>query len=196
MTRPPQLAAVILAAGESSRMGRPKPLLRYEEKTFLDRSISCFAGLVSPIVVVLGYQADQIRAGIESGHRAQFVVNPDPSRGMLSSLQCGLASLPEHLDAVFFMPADLPRLRRDTAETLASEAGPLVIPRFEGRNGHPVRLTLGVARELLALPLTAKPSDVIHRHRAAYIDVDDPGVLHDIDTPAEYEALVGAAEQR
>ena len=188
-----QLAAVILAAGESSRMGRPKPLLRYQGVTFLDRLISCFTGVASPIVVVLGYAAAEIRAGVESGDRVEFVVNPDPSRGMLSSLQCGLATLPQPADGVFFMPADLPRLRRSTVEKLAAAAGPLVIPRFDGRNGHPVRVSADIARELLGLPITAKASDVIHRHRAAFLDVDDPGVLYDVDTPAEYDALVGAA---
>jgi molybdenum cofactor cytidylyltransferase len=195
VNQPHQLAAVILAAGESSRMGRSKPLLRFEGQTFLDRAISCFDGLTSPIVVVVGYGAAEIRAGIETADGVEFVNNPDPSRGMLSSLQCGLATLPRHLDAVLFMPADLPRLRRSTVEILASTSGQLVIPRFNERNGHPVRVSTDIARELLALPVAAKASDVIHRHRATFVDVDDPGVLHDIDTPADYEALVGASAQ-
>ena len=192
----PQLAAIILAAGQSSRMGRPKPLLRYQGQTFLDRLISCFTGLASPIVVVLGYQSDEVRAGIERGDAVEFVLNTDPGRGMLSSLQCGLANLPGHLDGVFFMPADLPQLRRSTIQTIASTPGPLVIPRFDGRNGHPVRVSTDIVREVLALPVTAKASDVIHRNRATFVDVDDAGVLEDIDTPADYEALVGAAERQ
>jgi molybdenum cofactor cytidylyltransferase len=191
-----QFAAVILAAGASSRMGRPKPLLRFEGETFLDRLVGRFAGIAQPVRVVLGYGADQVRAGVAHGRSIEFVINPDPSRGMLSSLQRGLAGLPVETDGAFFMPVDLPHLRRTTVEALAAANGPLVIPAYCGRHGHPVRASRAIISELLALPWTAKASDVIHRHRAVFLDVDDPGVLYDIDTPADYEALVGErAEQ-
>lgn len=190
MNADPQFAAVILAAGASSRMGRPKPLLLFHGETFLDRLIGCFAGIASPVRVVLGYRAAEVRAGIVRGNEAEFVINPDPARGMLSSLQCGLLDLPAGIAAVFFMPVDLPALRRTTIDTLAAAPGSLLIPRCNGRNGHPVRISRTIVGELLAAPLTAKASDVIHRHRAVFIDVDDPGVIHDVDTPADYEMLV------
>lgn len=196
MTEPRKLAAVILAAGASSRMGRPKALLQFAGETFLDRLIACFDGIAEPTVVVLGFNAGAIRTGIARALDAHIVVNPDPSRGMLSSLQCGLAALPKDVDGVFFMPVDLPAVRRSTIEQLAQTAGPLVIPVFRGHHGHPVRVSQAIISELLELPLTAQARDVIHRHSAVFVEVDDAGVLHDVDTPAEYEALVAGTAAR
>lgn len=190
MSQPRKLAAVILAAGASSRMGRPKALLQFAGETFLDRLIAGFDGIAEQTVVVLGFDAGTIRTGIARARDAHFVVNPDPSRGMLSSLQCGLAALPKDVGGVFFMPVDLPEVRRSTIEQLAKTAGPLVIPVFRGRHGHPVRVSEAIVSELLELPLTAQARDVIHRHDAVFVEVDDAGVLHDVDTPAEYDALV------
>ncbi len=145
-------AAVILAAGASSRMGRPKPLLPLDGETFLDRLIAAFSGICRPITVVLGHDADRIRAGIHRAADAEFVVNPDPDRGMLSSLQCGLAHLGGDVDAVLFTPADLPSIHSSTIAAVAGSDAAIVIPRCGGRNGHPVRVSRAIADELLALP--------------------------------------------
>ena len=83
------IAGIILAAGASSRMGTPKALLDYRGETFLDRLIRVLGAVCDPVIVVLGYHAEQIRAGVNG--RVQFVVNPTPTRGQLSSLQTGLA---------------------------------------------------------------------------------------------------------
>ena len=149
----PQPAAIVLAAGASSRMGRPKQLLQFEGQTFLDSLIERFEGICAPIIVVLGYAADEVRAGIACGAQVEIVVNPAPERGMLSSLQCGLARVPH--DALF-TPVDLPGISRETIERLAAADGPVVIPTFGGRKGHPVRVSHDVIAELLALPSTRK----------------------------------------
>ena len=94
MKLPHPIAGIILSAGASRRMGTPKALLQLNDETFLDRLIRLFSEVCSPVIVVLGDQADQIRSGIRRGSEARFVVNPDPERGMLSSLQCGLRSGP------------------------------------------------------------------------------------------------------
>jgi molybdenum cofactor cytidylyltransferase len=190
-------AAIILAAGASSRMGRPKPLLELDGETFLDRVIDRFSGICRPVIVVLGYGADQVRAGIVRGAQAIILVNPAPERGMLSSLQCGLRHVPDTAEAVLFTPVDLPCITRDTIERLAAaEPAPVAIPTFQGRKGHPVRVSQKIAAELLALPLDARATDVIHRHRAHVIEVDDPGILHDVDTPDDYAALLEASGAR
>jgi molybdenum cofactor cytidylyltransferase len=186
----PQPAAVILAAGASSRMGHPKPLLQFEGQTFLDSLIQRFEGICAPIIVVLGYAADEVRSGIARSAQVEIVVNPAPERGMLSSLQCGLVRVPQ--DALF-TPVDLPGISRETIETLASTDGPVVIPAYQGRKGHPVRVSRDVIAELLALPLEAQARDAIRRHDAQLIAVDDPRILHDVDTPADYYALLAGA---
>jgi len=185
-----QPAAVILAAGASSRMGRPKPLLEFEGETFLDRLITRFSGICRPVIVVLGYGADQVRAGIVHGDLAEIVINPAPERGMLSSLQCGLRRVPSDVEAVLFTPVDLPSIRPSTIEILIRTPAAVAIPLFEGRAGHPVRVSRRIVEELLALPVEAQARDVIHRHRATLVDTGDPGILHDVDTPKDYDALL------
>lgn len=191
-----QSAAIILAAGASSRMGRPKPLLQLDGETFLDRLIQRFSGICGPVIVVLGYHAGEVRAGIARRAEAQIVVNPAPEEGMLSSLQCGLRAVPDDVRSVLFTPADLPCIARQTIKRLASIDAPLAIPTFQQRKGHPVRVSREIAGELETLPLDARASDVIHRHRAHLVEVDDPGILRDVDTPGDYEALLAASGAR
>jgi len=185
------ITALILAGGASSRMGSPKALLRYKGQTFLDRLISSSKTACDEVVAVLGRHADEIRAGICG--QAKFVINPDPSRGQLSSLQCGLDVISS--DAMF-IPVDLPAVEaatiRKLVEAFQSGNSPLAVPTNEGKHGHPVSTARPIIEELLALPPTGQARDVIHRHRAEtlYVAVDDPGVLRDIDTKSEYQDLL------
>lgn len=195
MTLEHQPAAVILAAGASSRMGRPKPLLDLEGETFLDRLIARFSGICRPVIVVLGHGAEQVRAGIRLGAQAGFVINPEPERGMLSSLQCGLSHVPAEVEAVLFTPVDLPSILRSTIEGLSRISAAVAIPLFEGRKGHPVRVSREVVKELLALPVESQARDVLRRYRAFLFETSDPGVLHDVDTPQDYEALLAGVRQ-
>ncbi|HLG96118.1 MAG TPA: nucleotidyltransferase family protein [Bryobacteraceae bacterium] len=196
------IAGLILAGGASRRMGRPKALLRYQNETFLDRMIRLFSRVCDPVVVVLGHNAEQIRERLENPGAARFAVNPDPERGMLSSLQCGLALLPVTADALMFAPVDHPHLQPSTLDSLASkfrtQRAPVTVPVYAGEHGHPVCISRALIDELISLPLTARASDVIHRHTSAtcYFDVDDPAVVTDIDDPAAYTSLISAEESR
>ena len=178
-------------------MGRPKALLQFEGESFLDRLISRFGGICDPIIVVLGYDSARIREGIRAASQVSFAINPDPQRGMLSSLQCGLAELPANTGAALFTPVDLPAITRSTIAAVAASDSAVTIPRYSGHNGHPVRISRAIAGELLSLPAGAQARDVLHRHRDAttFIDVDDPAILHDVDTPQEYEALIAGAQR-
>jgi len=183
------LAGIILAGGASRRMGRVKALLRVEGETFVDRQVRLLAPFCSPVIVVVGEQAAEIEAGRE--RPAVIVRNPDPERGMLSSLQCGVAALPEGIEAFLFTPVDLPQISPQTVESLAhfSGTGPIIIPRFRGRRGHPVRMSARLREELLAA--SGSPRDFIERHagEVQYLDLADEGILRDVDTPEEYAAL-------
>jgi molybdenum cofactor cytidylyltransferase len=185
-----KIAGVILAAGESRRMGRPKALLDWRGVTVIEHMTALLGEVAEPVIVVVGTHAGEIRG---LGLRATLVVNPNPERGMLSSLQSGLDAVPPDAGAVLFTPVDYPAVSPATIRALAAAAGTasLAIPVFEGRRGHPVLIARPLMEELLALPQQARASDVIRRHleRAILIDLDDRGAVEDIDDPASYERL-------
>jgi len=169
-------------------MGSPKALLTYRGRTFLDRQIELFQPC-DRIVVVLGYDAERIRAGVSNS--AVFVLNPNPELGQLSSLQYGLRAAGD-ADAVFFTPVDYPAIDPSTVRGLIEINVPFAMPRYQGRRGHPVLVGRDMIEELLACQTSAR--DVIRAHEPLYLDVDDPGILEDIDDPTAYARLqeVGA----
>ena len=182
-------AGVVLAAGLSSRMGRVKALLPIEGTTFLERLISIYTSCCDPVIVVLGHGADEIRP-VTRG--AQVVVNHDFKLGMFSSLQTGLRAVPQGASALF-QPVDYALVLHETVALLAVTKASLVIPCFEGERGHPVKIGPSIIAELLELPPESQARDVIrgHYHEAEFLDVKDPGVVRDIDTPEDYQRWIG-----
>jgi molybdenum cofactor cytidylyltransferase len=194
------IAGIILAAGASSRMGSPKALLEYRGETFIGRLVRLLSKVSNPVIVVLGYQAATIRPAIDG--KATLVINPEPERGQLSSLQTALSALPADSEGFLFTPVDSPAVTSETVERVAAEfrrrdpAILLVIPRYHAKHGHPVFATRAIAGEILALPATGQARDVIHCHIAEtiYVDVDDPGILTDVDDPEAYQLLMQGAQ--
>ena len=170
-------------------MGQPKALLPFRGETFLDRLIGLFGERCSEVVVVVRRELD-----LSSLKRsAQFVTNEDPERGMLSSLQCGLAAVSETADAVLFCPVDYAPVEADSIRRVADEFnGVLTLPSYRGKRGHPCMISRGLVQELLALPVTASAKEVIHYHlgEASLIAVDDKRTVEDIDDPATYRQLL------
>jgi molybdenum cofactor cytidylyltransferase len=193
------IAGIILSAGASRRMGTPKALLRLHGATFLESLLAAFRPTCQPLIVALGYDAERIREAISNAVPVQFVVNPDPARGMFSSLQCALRALPSYTEAAIFTPVDYPEIRPATVASLAQAFDqhqcPVTLPRHAGEHGHPVCISRAVIDELLALPATAQARDVIRAYRSGtrFVDVDDPGILSDIDIPEDYRRLAAAA---
>jgi CTP:molybdopterin cytidylyltransferase MocA len=181
---------LILAAGESRRMGSPKPLLEFHGETFLDRLVRIFSARCAPVVVVLGAGAEAIRppAG------AQVAVNANWRDGQTSSLQCGLAHIPAGADGVLFTLVDHPAVEPSTVDALLAASGQVRIPRYKGQRGHPIWFARDLIPEFLALPRSGAARDVVRARypEATFLDVDDPGVIADIDDRAAYQALLGA----
>ena len=189
---PARFAAVILAAGASSRMGTIKALLDAGAgESFLDHLASLFLDASCAVYAVLGEDAGPIARASRRGSEITFVLNPDPSRGQLSSLQCGLRAAMTGADAIFFSPVDAPGISRETIIVLQNFLAGMdfAIPIYEGKRGHPVLMKSACAAEFLNPPEGASARDILHARRAStrFIEVADPGILEDLDDPAAYE---------
>lgn len=172
-------------------MGSPKALLTYRGETFLDRLIGIFSGVCDQTIVVLGHNHESILNQLQRKNEAEFVINPDPERGQLSSLQCGLRAA-NAAGAIFFTPVDYPAFEPATVRALLPYAGTFVMPRYKGTRGHPVLIDRNLADKLLACETMAR--DVIRAHTPKYVEVEDPGILDDIDDPAAYARLEEAVQ--
>ena len=194
------IAGIILAAGASTRMGSPKALLDYRGETFLDHLIRVLGSVADPIIVALGYHAETIKTRARG--QALFVVNPNPERGQLSSLQTALAAAPPEAEGFLFIPVDCPAIEPETVAQLVETfthrdpAIMFVVPRHQGRRGHPVCAANSLIQEFLALPPTDQASTVVHRHvtETLYVDVDDAGILVDVDDRQAYQRLAESAK--
>jgi molybdenum cofactor cytidylyltransferase len=180
-------------------MGSPKALLDYCGETVLDRLIGLLAGVCGSVTVVLGYHAAVIHPSVKRAAQAVFVLNRDPSRGQLSSLQCGLRAIPPVTTHALFLPVDLPAVTRETIRAIISHKGdaPLVIPRCDQKHGHPVLASRTIISELIALPPSASARQVIREHLAdaQFVDTADSGILHDVDSPEAYRLLLAGEPQ-
>lgn len=188
-------AGIILAAGESRRMGRDKALLSIGQQTFLGRLAGLFVERLDPVIAVVGHHRDEIEAAVKLPEGAAFARNPDYRRGMLTSLQCGLRALHPGSQVLFTLvdvAAVSAKSVRLISEALERGSAPIVIPRCEGKRGHPVGIRWQIAEELLALEPNESPQTVMRRDRSRvqYLDVDDPFVLRDADTPEQYRGLI------
>ncbi|MDG2303112.1 MAG: nucleotidyltransferase family protein [Candidatus Binatia bacterium] len=186
------IAGIILAGGGSTRMGHPKATLRWDGVTFIESELRALqsAGL-APLVVVCGIHADETRSALPTGLEVEVHENPDPDRGQLSSLKIALRALAPHdtRTAALVTLVDHPAVKLATLEALCDAALPdrIVVPRFEGRRGHPVVFGREIFDELLATPDESGARPVVRAdpNRVVEVETDDAGVLVDIDTPED-----------
>jgi molybdenum cofactor cytidylyltransferase len=206
MARTAAFCGLILAAGESSRMGRDKALLPWPPQpistaaadTFLSAAIRLFLDHVDEVLVVAGKNQAAL-APIIYANGAALVINPDPARGQFSSLQVGLQEvLNRGRDAAMVTLVDRPPVRPDTIEKLqtafdgaTAKRKWAVIPEYGGKHGHPILLGREMLTAFLSAPETSNAREIEHANQSAieYIEVDDPWVALNIDTPEQYAAL-------
>ena len=173
-------------------MGTSKALLDAGGRSFLAATVgSLVAGGCEPVVVVLAAGQDhEERKAKDAG--ALPLLNPDPGEGPITSLRVALTALGGTADAVAFLPVDHPRVRPETVarlrEALLSSDAPLALPVHEGKRGHPALFRQTLFAELMDPALEGGARTVVHAHldAALLVDVDDPGVVTDIDTPEAY----------
>jgi molybdenum cofactor cytidylyltransferase len=185
--------AILLAAGESRRMGYPKPLLRLGGRTFIEILADAILQSATRLIVVVGARADVVRGAVPSDPRIVIIENPGYLRGQLSSIKAALPHVSPEAGGALVHLADHPMVR---AETFAAVIDgyrrlqkPIAIARYRGRRGHPVLFARELFGELAAAPEDQGARVVVAADpaRVAYIDVDDPGVLTDLDTPEDLE---------
>jgi molybdenum cofactor cytidylyltransferase len=188
---PKHLEGILLAAGESRRMGYPKPLLEISGQTFIERIAESMLAVVPRLIIVLGAQSDRVRAAIPRDERIVIVENPNYSRGQLSSLKVGLSAiLPDSTGALVHL-GDHPMVRVETFEAIAdsyNQTGKqIVIARYEGHRGHPVIFDSAIFAELQSAPEEEGARHVVNADasRISYVDLDDPGINLDLDTPSD-----------
>jgi len=194
------IAAVLLAAGESKRMGSPKLALPWRgERSLIAALANTFleAG-AAPVIVVTGGDREAVERTLDR-NLVRLVYNADYARDeMLGSIQIGLRALEDNaIEAAFVCPGDLPLLQvgtvRDLRQGWERSRSRIMTPSFERRRGHPILLAREVWPEVLALDEGQTMRAYLGRRTdwIEYVESTDPGVLKDIDSPADYKDAVG-----
>ena len=192
------IAAVVLSAGESSRMGRPKALLPIGGEAFIERIVRVLQKTrVEKIFVVLGHNAEEMKRRIEH-LPVEILINLEYKQGQLSSLQVAVrrAESETQCDAMLVHLVDHPYINAHLVDLMIDrfyETDKLiVVPRFSGMRGHPVIFSRRLFPELLAAPLSEGAKSVVNAHRGETLEIDtaDEGITLDIDTPELYRQHV------
>jgi molybdenum cofactor cytidylyltransferase len=203
------VGGVILAAGESSRMGRDKALLSWPKETeeasassrpagtLLSTAIQAFSEFCDMVIVVAGRNEPALRPVIE-GYGGILVQNPAPERGQFSSLQTGLQEVLDRgrdraMVTLVDRPPPQPKTLNDMLAAFAAREHGIwaVVPEYSGRHGHPIVLGREMIEAFLKAPPTASARDIEHANqtRVRYLPVDDRSVTMNVDTPQEYDWL-------
>ena len=189
-----RVAAILLAAGRSRRMGAFKPLLPFGPQTVIESSVNSLrAGGVTDIIVVVGHCGDEIRDKLQ-GAGVAFVTNQDADTPMGVSIALGMGQVDEQCSAVLISPADHPAIPGATIKLIVGEwerGAALVQPECEGRGGHPVLVDRKYFDELLHLDPQRGLRGFFERHRleTRRLPVDSPFIARDMDTWEDYVAL-------
>ncbi|MDQ1002960.1 molybdenum cofactor cytidylyltransferase [Neobacillus niacini] len=187
-----KLEAIVLAAGYSSRANVFKMTLPLGQMSVLEQTISKFEGLCSRVIVVAGFQADLIKEEIAKfnnySFQIKFVYNENFNQGMFNSIQKGCNEV--KASSFFITPGDCPLVKKETINLLAEHKGDVVIPSFRYKGGHPIKLSKVVKQKILETDPESNLRVVLSGFKKDYINVDDPGVLMDVDTQEDYQRAI------
>lgn len=196
------ISAVVLAAGRSSRMGRPKLVLKLDGRPILKAVLDVLGQTkVDEVVVVLGADAARIRKEVRFG-RERVVMNEDSAGGMSSSLRLGLKSISPKSEGILVVLGDQPLVSPATIDKLvdvfAEEDPPVVLPVHDGARGNPVLFARRVFPEVMKVVGDVGAKSVVKKYggRVLEVPVNDAGVLVDVDTPADYDMVRAGRSRR
>ena len=189
------MEAIVLAAGYSSRANAFKMTLPLGQMSVLEQTISKFEGVCSRVIVVAGFQAEIIQeelAKISSkkaySFQIKFVYNEKFNQGMFTSIQKGVREI--NATPFFITPGDCPLVKKETLQLLAEQQGNVVIPSFNYKGGHPIKLSNEVKQKILETNPESNLRVVLDGFEKKYINVDDPGVIMDVDTQEDYQKAI------
>ena len=195
------IVAVVLSAGESSRMGRPKALLPIDGQTFIERIVAALKQTkVGKIIVILGHNARELQSKI-SHLPVEILINTDYKLGQLSSLQLAVRNLQPDLDCDGMLvhlvdhPYLAPALVEEMIRRFYETNKRIIVPRYHGKRGHPVIFSNALFDEILSAPMEEGAKAVVNAHRAETLEIEteEEGIAVDIDTPELYQQHVRRA---
>ncbi|MET1178367.1 nucleotidyltransferase family protein [Peribacillus simplex] len=189
------MEAIVLAAGYSSRANAFKMILPMGQMSVLEQTISKFEGLCSRVIVVAGFQAEIIQEEIAKiisknaySFQIKFVYNENFNQGMFHSIQKGCKEV--NAPTFFITPGDCPLVKKETVQLLAKHKGNVVIPSFDYKGGHPIKLSSEVKQKILETNPDSNLRVVLGGYEKQYLNVEDVGVLMDVDTPEDYQKAI------
>lgn len=179
---------IILAAGLSSRMGKFKMTLDIGGKTLLERCIDSMYEYCKRVIIVGGYRFEDIRSIADNYSKVELIYNENYTEGMLSSIRQAFRHLIE--ERFFFIPGDYALICRNTYITLLEEEGDILIPAYKGERGHPIMMKSINAERFLNDDRNITLRDFIRETGYKTIEVDDEGILLDLDTDDDYKRII------
>ena len=195
------IAGIVLAAGQSSRLGRPKQLLPLAGEPLIRHTLHrVLASSLDEVLLVLGHEAEAVRAAV-ADLPVRIVENPAAARGQSTSVLAGLAALPDTCEAAIFVLADQPSVSPDVIDALIAAwretRAPIVAPRYREGLGNPVLFDRRVFPELASLQGDGGAKSIVHAHQVAgqllVLQVDQPAPP-DVDTEDDYAEMVTSWE--
>lgn len=178
---------VILAAGYSERAGQFKPALDLGGKPLLIRCIESMAEICDRIIIVAGFNFGRIIELVDDLPKVSVIENENFKLGMFSSVRRGIREVTAN--RFFIIPGDQPVVKSSTLKKVADIKADIIVPRYNGKKGHPVLFASRLISEILAMPDTAILRDFIHSNETYILDVDDPGIGMDVDTMEDYQKI-------
>lgn len=189
------ITALILAAGQSSRMGQHKMLLPLQGKPLLLHAVDqALAVDFDEVIVIVGHHANDVRAAL-AGHRVRIVENPEYQQGQSTSVRAGIAALDPAAKAVIILLGDqpfiTPAILKSLMQAWQHSGKPIVVPFYGGQRGNPVLFARALFPELLQVTGDQGGREVLQRHADEIepIEIDDADAAQDLDTLQEYQAL-------
>lgn len=178
--------SVVLAAGYASRVGTNKMALPIEGTTVLVKLVQTLQEVVEEIIVVTGHYHQSVTELVGGMDKVRICQNTNYADGMFSSIIRGIKEVDEDC---FILPGDYPLICKETFEKLLASDGVIRVPVYEKRRGHPIFIEKKLIETLKKEPITSNLKAFRDRHEVTYIDVDDRGILLDIDTMKDYDVI-------